>query len=103
MVESLVNGQLKQIGPGSVIFQASNQMHRIRNVGEAKATYHVFSWHSPGILKDKAKKDLVSEAIPVYEALIVLKPPLQCLTRRRLTQKNLKKKPCALPRKWEYL
>lgn len=55
-VESLVNGQLKRIGPGSVIFQASNQMHSIRNVGETKATYHVFSWHSPGSLKGKANK-----------------------------------------------
>jgi quercetin dioxygenase-like cupin family protein len=55
-VESLVNGQLKRVGPGSVIFQASNQLHSIRNVGEKKATYHVFSWHSPGMLKDKAKK-----------------------------------------------
>ncbi|QHT65710.1 cupin domain-containing protein [Rhodocytophaga rosea] len=55
-VESLVNGQLKRVGPGSVIFQASNQMHSIRNVGETKATYHVFSWHSPGTLPDKAKK-----------------------------------------------
>lgn len=52
-VESLVNGQLKRVGPGSVIFQASNQMHSIRNVGETKATYHVFSWHSPGMLKNK--------------------------------------------------
>ena len=56
MVESLVNGQLKVVGPGSVIFQASNQMHSIRNVGETKATYHVFSWHSPGTLAKKAKK-----------------------------------------------
>jgi quercetin dioxygenase-like cupin family protein len=56
-VESLVNGQLKRVGPGSVIFQASNQMHSIRNVGETKATYHVFSWHSPGMPKEKAKSD----------------------------------------------
>lgn len=51
MVEALVNGQIKKVGPGSVIFQASNQMHNIKNVGETAATYHVFSWHSPGMLK----------------------------------------------------
>ena len=51
MVEALVNGQMKRVGPGSVIFQASNQMHNIKNVGETPATYHVFSWHSPGMLK----------------------------------------------------
>jgi quercetin dioxygenase-like cupin family protein len=53
-VESLVNGQLKVVGPGSVIFQASNQMHSIRNVGKTPATYHVFQWHSPG-MKPQAK------------------------------------------------
>src|SRR6478672_11829768 len=35
-VESLVNGQLKRVGPGSIIFQASNQMHSIRNVATAR-------------------------------------------------------------------
>jgi XRE family transcriptional regulator, regulator of sulfur utilization len=52
-VESLVNGQLKRVGPGSVIFQAANQMHNIRNVGQGPATYHVFKWNSPGMLKAK--------------------------------------------------
>jgi quercetin dioxygenase-like cupin family protein len=54
-VESLVNGQLKRVGPGSVIFQASNQMHGLRNVGEGRATYHVIKWNSPGMLKNKTK------------------------------------------------
>lgn len=53
-VESLVNGELKVVGPGSVIFQAANQMHSIRNVGDTPATYHVIKWNSPGMLK-KAK------------------------------------------------
>ena len=50
-VESLVNGQLRRVGPGSVVFQASNQLHGIRNVGEGPATYHVIQWQSPGMLK----------------------------------------------------
>jgi XRE family transcriptional regulator, regulator of sulfur utilization len=54
-VESLVNGQLKRVGPGSVIFQASNQLHSIRNVGQTPATYHVIKWNSPGMLKAKQK------------------------------------------------
>lgn len=53
-VESLVNGETKRVGPGSVIFQASNQMHAIRNVGTTPATYHVFKWTSPGMLKKKS-------------------------------------------------
>ena len=52
-VESLVNGELKRVGPGSVIFQAANQMHSIRNVGSVPATYHVIKWNSPGMLKAK--------------------------------------------------
>jgi len=50
-VESLVNGELKRVGPGSVIFQAANQLHSIRNVGSTPATYHVIKWNSPGMLK----------------------------------------------------
>jgi XRE family transcriptional regulator, regulator of sulfur utilization len=50
-VESLVNGELKRVGPGSVIFQAANQLHAIRNVGDGPATYHVIKWNSPGMLK----------------------------------------------------
>jgi len=47
-VEALVNGELKRGGPGSLIFQASNQLHNIRNVGTVPATYHVINWKSPG-------------------------------------------------------
>ncbi len=43
-VEALVNGELKRVGPGSVIFQASNVMHGIKNVGTTPATYHVIQW-----------------------------------------------------------
>lgn len=50
-VESLVNGELKRVGPGSIIFQAANQMHSIRNVGDGPAVYHVIKWNSPGMLK----------------------------------------------------
>jgi XRE family transcriptional regulator, regulator of sulfur utilization len=50
-VESLVNGQLQRVGPGSIVFQASNQMHSLRNVGNTPATYHVIQWKSPGTLK----------------------------------------------------
>jgi hypothetical protein len=47
---------MKRVGPGSVIFQASNQLHGIRNVGQTAAVYHVIKWNSPGMLKDKAKQ-----------------------------------------------
>jgi XRE family transcriptional regulator, regulator of sulfur utilization len=50
-VEVLVNGELKKVGVGSVIFNASNQLHGIRNVGTTPATYHVINWKSPGTMK----------------------------------------------------
>jgi quercetin dioxygenase-like cupin family protein len=43
-VEVLVNGEWKRVGPGSVIFNASNQLHGLRNVGSEQAIYHVINW-----------------------------------------------------------
>jgi len=45
-VEALVQGEWKKVGPGSVIFNASNQLHGLRNVGSGPATYHVINWRS---------------------------------------------------------
>jgi len=50
-VEALVNGELQKAGPGSVIFNASNELHALKNVGATPATYHVINWRSPGTLK----------------------------------------------------
>ena len=55
-VEALVNGEMKRVGPGSVIFNASNQMHALKNVGDVQAVYHVINWSSPGMLKPKAQQ-----------------------------------------------
>jgi quercetin dioxygenase-like cupin family protein len=43
-VETLSNGEWKRVGPGSVIFNASNQLHGLRNVGTEPAIYHVINW-----------------------------------------------------------
>lgn len=50
-VETLSNGEWKKLGPGSIIFNASNQLHGIKNIGTTPATYHVVNWSSPGMLK----------------------------------------------------
>ena len=47
-VETLSKGVWTKLGPGSVIFNASNDWHSLRNVGEEPATYHVINWKSPG-------------------------------------------------------
>lgn len=44
--EVLVNGELKRVGPGSVVFQAANQLHSIKNVGTTPATYFAIKWKS---------------------------------------------------------
>ena len=46
-VEVLSNGEWKKVGPGSVVFNASNQMHALKNIGTTPATYHVINWKSP--------------------------------------------------------
>ena len=43
-LEALINSEWKRVGPGSVIFFASNQLHGVRNVGDDPAIYHVINW-----------------------------------------------------------
>ena len=50
-LEALVDGQWKKVGPGSIVFQASNSCHGVRNVGTTPAAYHIVNWSSPGKLK----------------------------------------------------
>ena len=45
-LETLTNGQWKRVGPGSVIFNASNQLHGLKNVGSEPAIYYVINWKS---------------------------------------------------------
>jgi quercetin dioxygenase-like cupin family protein len=45
-VEALENGEWKRIGSGSIIFNASNVLHGLRNVGDTPAQYHVVSWRT---------------------------------------------------------
>jgi XRE family transcriptional regulator, regulator of sulfur utilization len=51
-IEALINGEWKKVGPGSVIFIASNVLHGFRNAGDTVAQYHVVSWRT-----DKTPKE----------------------------------------------
>lgn len=54
-VEALVNGEWRRAGPGSVIFEATNQLHGVRNVGHTPATYHVVKWLAADASKAQVK------------------------------------------------
>jgi len=43
-VETLSNGAWIRVGPGSVIFNGSNQLHGFKNVGTEPAIYHVINF-----------------------------------------------------------
>jgi len=43
-VETFQNGKTTRLGPGSIIFHSSNDLHNISNVGTSPATYHVIQW-----------------------------------------------------------
>ena len=43
--------KLAWVEVGSVVFQASNSCHGVKNVGTTPATYHIVNWSSPGKLK----------------------------------------------------
>jgi quercetin dioxygenase-like cupin family protein len=45
-VETLSGGTWKRVGPGSIIFNASNSPHALHNVGTTPAVYHVINWTS---------------------------------------------------------
>ena len=45
-VEVFSEGTRTRVGPGSVIFHASNHLHGLTNVGDTPATYHVINWRS---------------------------------------------------------
>ena len=51
--ETLSDGNWVRVGPGDVVFNASNSLHGFRNVGVTQAVYHVINW-SPN--KDMAEQ-----------------------------------------------
>ena len=46
-LETFQSGTTRRVGPGGIIFQASNEMHNVTNVGQTPATYYVIGWTVP--------------------------------------------------------
>jgi len=51
ILQVMQNGVTNQAGPGSIIFQASNEEHGLRNAGDVPVTYYVFKWFTPATPK----------------------------------------------------
>ena len=51
-LEVVQNTTTNRAEAGAVIFEASNELHGLRNIGSTTATYYVVKWFSPGTLKD---------------------------------------------------
>jgi quercetin dioxygenase-like cupin family protein len=50
-LETYQSGATRRVGPGGIIFQASNELHNVTNVGQTPATYFVIGWTVPGAAK----------------------------------------------------
>ena len=50
-LETFQSGKTTRVGAGAIIFQSSNELHNVTNVGTTPATYFVVGWDSPGAKK----------------------------------------------------
>jgi len=46
-LDTFQSGVTRRVGAGGIIFQASNEMHNVTNVGSTPATYYVIGWTVP--------------------------------------------------------
>ena len=53
-IEAYVNDKWVRVGPGSVIFNAANDLQSMRNAGAGPATYHVIMFRPAATLKPPA-------------------------------------------------
>jgi len=50
-LEALQNDKTNRVEAGGIIFEASNELHGLRNIGTNRATYYVFKWLPPAPAK----------------------------------------------------
>jgi quercetin dioxygenase-like cupin family protein len=47
-LETFQQGATRRVASGGIIFQASNELHNVTNVGSTPATYYLIGWTTPG-------------------------------------------------------
>ena len=52
-LEAVQNDRTNLVEAGGLIFEASNELHGVRNAGTNRATYYVLKWFPPGMVKAK--------------------------------------------------
>ena len=52
-LEVVQNDQTNRVEAGGIIFQASNELHGLRNISTNRVTYYVVKFVPPGLLKAK--------------------------------------------------
>ena len=52
-LEAVQNGVTNLVGPGGVIFEASNEYHSLRNTGQTPATYYVIKFIPHGLATNR--------------------------------------------------
>jgi quercetin dioxygenase-like cupin family protein len=63
-IEALIDGEWKRVGPGSVVFFASNQLHGVRNPGHEPAVYHVIGFRTPATPPNETSAQTSGSAKP---------------------------------------
>ncbi len=54
-LEAVQNGVTHRVEAGGIIFEGSNDMHSLRNVGANRATYFVLAWYPHDLAETTAK------------------------------------------------
>ena len=52
-LEALQNGRTNRVEAGGIIFEASNELHGLRNIGTNRATYYVLKFYPHDLAKAK--------------------------------------------------
>ena len=77
-LDVFINGKVQRVGPGSLFFFASNDLHNVKNVGDTPATYFVFNLTTPAThaapatpAAESAAPDKLRSSVFAWDQLVV--------------------------------